>query len=93
MIKEPSETELRSIRQMVRNTFAGEIIKDTHTGRSYRLKEAPGKFASVGVSLVTCDHDHILCDIPIDGESEPLRICLICDSAREMFGLNGKPMD
>jgi hypothetical protein len=91
-IVEPTETELRSIRKMVRDHFGGEIIKDTHTGRSIRMKMNPGKFASQSVALTNCDHDHVLCDIPIDGETEPLRICLICDSAREMFGLNGREM-
>lgn len=89
---EPSEHELRGMRALVKNTLAGKILPDTHIGRLYRLKQAPGKYASVGVPLANCGRDHVIAEIPVDDGGDPVRICLVCDAGRELLGLNGKPI-
>jgi hypothetical protein len=89
MISEPSEPELRDLRRIVRERLDGVVYKDRHSGRMTRIKQAPGKFKSIGVSLTNCDRDHVLVDIPVEGmmKPQPLRICLVCDAGREMLGL------
>lgn len=89
---EPSERELRGLRRTVETQLGGTILPDTHIGRTFRLKQAPGKFASVGVPLVNCGRDHVLAEIPMESGGDPMRICLVCDSGRELLGLNGKPI-
>jgi hypothetical protein len=88
----PDEQELRGMRAVVKNAMEGTIHPDYHAHRTYRLKQAPGKFRSINVALTTCDQDHVLCDLPLDEGEEPVTICLICDAGREMLGLNGKPI-
>lgn len=93
VVEEPSEPELRSLRRLVAKSLNGHVLSDRHDHRGYRLKQAPGKFRSVNIGLTSCGHDHVLCDIPIEGspKAAPMRICLICDAGRELLGLNGKP--
>jgi hypothetical protein len=92
VLNEPDRDELNGMRGMIRSKLNGTVHSGVHTGRYTRVKQAPGKFKSVTVPLVSCEHDHVLCDIPLDGAQGPLRVCLICDAGREMFGLNGKPI-
>lgn len=89
---EPSERELRGLRRLVETKLEGRVLRDTHIGRVTRIKQAPGKFASVGVPLANCGRDHVLVDIPLDDGGPPMRACLVCDAGRELLGLNGKPI-
>lgn len=93
----PDEHELRGMRKIVRDSLKGEVLTDLHANRGYRYKPAPGKFRSQFAALVSCDRDHVICEIPTnenkaDPDAETMRICLICDGGREMLGLNGKPL-